>query len=640
MNWEQLKQAVRLVIKQNGNNEITGKVMQDTLLTTINNIGAGRTFAGFATPETNPGTPDGNVVWFATQEGIYPNFGAIRLTGRKLFFLTNTAAGWQSTAVDIGADVKLAVTGSAIAHYAKAGDINLETAESGWYLTDTGSSAQHKRGITIVASGIIVNDLDVGDNDIYITTTDGHFWIAPPQSAKWSDLGALGGTPGTPGEDGKDADYYQLSPIEELLPLDNAGYVNGTLNYKIYHVTGNSRLPISLSDSAFWRWKYATEGTGIWHNVKQEGGVNVIWNTATNASAYVLVELVIDGTVADSRTVNATPGKSAYNDVVKKQGELSVAVSNQDAELGNLKTSQLQLSADMAAMSSRMGKTEAKVATSVQYDKNTGRITSNVTIFADQIDLEGEVTANGEFAIDSFGNIKTGVALSPSAGAVSYIVEDKSNLVFEDNITIKLPNDPEYIGRRLLIIAQPKHNSAGVILKPGTNDPITAITQTGKITIEAGRTLNNWIYGYDNGASIYTSANDTSDADAVKSALEGLQYFGGNSVSLSGSNFVLARTLSIQCGYIELLGIPYAVNNMFAAKSPVKGGEQYAVHMTRSDDGLIDDTDTVNGIIDVTPTTEADSPTFGQPNSPWREITQLCQWVVVNANAKNYNIIQ
>ena len=75
---------------------------------------------------------------------------------------------------------------------------------------------------------------------------------------------------------------------------------------------------------------------------------------------------------------------------------------------------------------------------------------------------------------------------------------------------------------------------------------------------------------------------------------------------------------------------------MLAAKSPVSNGRKFTVHMTRSDDGLIDDTDTVNGIVDVTSTTEADSPIFGQPNSPWQQVPQLCQWVVINVNAENF----
>ena len=174
------------------------------------------------------------------------------------------------------------------------------------------------------------------------------------------------------------------------------------------------------------------------------------------------------------------------------------------------------------------------------------------------------------------------------------------------------------------------------MLKPGTNTPITDIAQTGIITIKAARVLNNWVYARYDGRNIYASANDTSDPDAVKSALTGLQYFGGNVIVKQDTSFVLPSVLTVQCGYIELLGIPYKVNNLFVAKSPVQNGKKYTVHMTRSDDGLIDDTDTVNGILDLTPTTEANSPIFGQPNSPWQEVPQLCQWVVINVNAENF----
>ena len=49
-NYEKLKIAVQTVIKQNGNEEITGQVMQNTLLNIISTIGANATFAGIATP--------------------------------------------------------------------------------------------------------------------------------------------------------------------------------------------------------------------------------------------------------------------------------------------------------------------------------------------------------------------------------------------------------------------------------------------------------------------------------------------------------------------------------------------------------------------------------------------------------------
>ena len=60
-NYEQLKQAVADVIKTNANQEITGEILQNALLSIISTVGGNATFAGIATPETNPGTPDQNV---------------------------------------------------------------------------------------------------------------------------------------------------------------------------------------------------------------------------------------------------------------------------------------------------------------------------------------------------------------------------------------------------------------------------------------------------------------------------------------------------------------------------------------------------------------------------------------------------
>lgn len=60
-NYEELKAAVSSVIKTNGNQEITGQVLQNTLTTLISQVGANATFAGIATPDTVPGTPDQNV---------------------------------------------------------------------------------------------------------------------------------------------------------------------------------------------------------------------------------------------------------------------------------------------------------------------------------------------------------------------------------------------------------------------------------------------------------------------------------------------------------------------------------------------------------------------------------------------------
>ena len=100
-NYEELKQAVSNVIKSNGNQEITGAILQNALLTIISTIGADATFAGIATPTTNPGTPDQNVFWIAFQSGIYSNFNGIKLESRGGIF-SNKNGQWEFTSFGIG----------------------------------------------------------------------------------------------------------------------------------------------------------------------------------------------------------------------------------------------------------------------------------------------------------------------------------------------------------------------------------------------------------------------------------------------------------------------------------------------------------------------------------------------------------
>lgn len=78
-NYEQLKQAVSNVIKTNGNQEITGAVLQNTLISIISTVGINATFAGIAKPNTNPGTPDQNIFYIASEDGLYVNFGGLQL---------------------------------------------------------------------------------------------------------------------------------------------------------------------------------------------------------------------------------------------------------------------------------------------------------------------------------------------------------------------------------------------------------------------------------------------------------------------------------------------------------------------------------------------------------------------------------
>lgn len=94
-NYDNLKKAISDVIKTNGNNEITGKVLQNALLSIISTIGEKATFAGIAKPETNPGTPDQNVFYIISEPGIYSNFGGLIVNYNQLYCVYSDGSAWK-----------------------------------------------------------------------------------------------------------------------------------------------------------------------------------------------------------------------------------------------------------------------------------------------------------------------------------------------------------------------------------------------------------------------------------------------------------------------------------------------------------------------------------------------------------------
>lgn len=74
MNYLELKNSIAEVIRTNGNEEITGEVLQYILLEMVSSLGKDFQFAGVATPLTEVGTPDENMAWILGS-GTYTNFG-------------------------------------------------------------------------------------------------------------------------------------------------------------------------------------------------------------------------------------------------------------------------------------------------------------------------------------------------------------------------------------------------------------------------------------------------------------------------------------------------------------------------------------------------------------------------------------
>ena len=410
-----------------------------------------------------------------------------------------------------------------------------------------------------------------------------------------------------------------------------AWFVKGKLQYKIAVTEGATRTVQEPSSTLYWRAKSANSTT--WSNKAtasatwptsgwlcrrspSTGGPWSSWGIDESKYANVELMLVKNGstvTVA-SKLVNVTIEPDAWIDVSSTSASLNAWATG----------------------------ARAKVEAAVQMDAATGRITSNVRLSADQIDLNGAVTANDDFKIDTWGNVMTGV--QNGITTAEYIVEDRSNLVFDRDAKVYLPNDPEFIGRRVLIFALPKCDSEGYIYNvSGALTSSASITSTAKVQIETARVLTRWLYG-DGEYLTFGDPDDmttcaTTKRRAIRSALVGTQFFPGNSIFTRDSHASYPRHLNLQCGYVELLGVPYAVSNTYRIKEYVEAGTKYSVHMKRDETGRIQDDDAVNGLIAQTSTTEADSVPYveGVSNgTQWEKVPYLTRWTIINSQAKSF----
>ena len=111
--YTKLKAAIAAAIKANGNNEITGAIMQVVLNTIVSIVGANRTFVGIANENTNPGTPDSNIFYIAYKAGNYVNFQseASNLTVKpgELAILYNGTNNWDKFVIGMSSDGVIAL---------------------------------------------------------------------------------------------------------------------------------------------------------------------------------------------------------------------------------------------------------------------------------------------------------------------------------------------------------------------------------------------------------------------------------------------------------------------------------------------------------------------------------------------------
>ncbi len=595
--------------------------------------------------------------------GTYYYYDRVSYNG-NLYLMTNKTAGTTTGVPGVSADwtlqvskgdkgdsgASISIKGNAIMHVESA--IDVDTTIDGYILSDVGT--QYSPAVCVVENHSYSSEIQPTVGDGYITSLDGgHLWTAGDVGEGWTDCGVIKGDKGDKGEkgdtgskgdtgekgdtgangtDGEDAVVYMLVPNAENVTLLASGAVAGTLNYSVYKKTGETLENLELTDTIYWRWK--TENTSVWHEMKEAGSAPVSYTFEDDNSSNIIVNLIIGGITEDVRVVKITANNDAFIGYVKDTNTISATVQQQTSDIATLTKSSLEIKDATAALTTRMSTAEAKIATSVQTDGN-GNITSAVILTADKIDLSGAVSANKEFRIDEWGNVMTGTQYGVTTN--KYIVEDKSNIIFTADTQVTLPNDKEYIGRKIIIISQPEHTSAGVVVDADGNE-ITSISGLPKVEITTGEVFVKGVYGIStqDGASAPSAVIEQTDDSG--SPMWGVKWFGGNCMFTQGSVYMQPSKLTLRGGYIELLGVSYSVSRVFRAQTGLFDGEYYRVHMARvGDDGVvtttdpystvktISDTDTSNGTVEVlTGTQTADA---------WESTTEMCMWTVVNANA-------
>lgn len=105
-NYQNLKSSIAQVIRNNGNNEITGDILGNILALMVDSLGNGATFKGLAALNLNPGNPDSKVFYIATIAGTYRYFDNLQVTDEVAIFI-NDSGSWESleTGIPLSVDV-------------------------------------------------------------------------------------------------------------------------------------------------------------------------------------------------------------------------------------------------------------------------------------------------------------------------------------------------------------------------------------------------------------------------------------------------------------------------------------------------------------------------------------------------------
>ena len=104
MAYDTLKAAIEQSIKPNGNQAITGQVLQNILLEMVAMLGSGAVYGGEIVPASASLERDTAQVYIAKTQGTYTNYGGLSLAKGEVAIISNVTGDWAKTTIYTGND--------------------------------------------------------------------------------------------------------------------------------------------------------------------------------------------------------------------------------------------------------------------------------------------------------------------------------------------------------------------------------------------------------------------------------------------------------------------------------------------------------------------------------------------------------